>query len=231
MQRFFSIVIPAYNEEKILDLTLEHAVRQTYSNSAYEVIVVENGSRDATLSVARSWEPHGVKVLRSEKGVSRARNLGMRSTNPEMEWCIFLDADTLLPPNFLQQLDYYLTRHPEVRFGTARIYPDKPMLKYSLMYWYTNATDRLLCFMHGVHIVHRDLLREVQYDEELATGEDVYFTNELKKRGKFFFMNGVRVIQSTRRLDRWGIPKKILMDFRSAMPKKWLQKKDWEPIR
>ena len=46
----FSIVIPAHDEEKYIEKTLKYALSQKYPKNKYEVIVVENGSKDKTLS-------------------------------------------------------------------------------------------------------------------------------------------------------------------------------------
>ena len=77
-----SIIIPAYNVEKYLDECLSSCFRQDIPASAYEVIIVNDGSVDTTLQIAEQWkERHeNIKVIsQSNKGLSEARNMGMQS--------------------------------------------------------------------------------------------------------------------------------------------------------
>src|SRR5262244_3231712 len=90
-----SVVIPAYNAAAFIAEALESVRAQT--RAAAEVIVVDNGSTDASPRLA---EAAGACVLRLERpGVSRARNVGIRAaTQP---WIAFLDADDLWQPDKL----------------------------------------------------------------------------------------------------------------------------------
>ena len=73
--KFFSIIIPAYNEEKYLQDTLLCLTRLSYPQDRFEVIVVENGSTDRTYDIARSVTGAPIRVIQSTPaGVSRARN-------------------------------------------------------------------------------------------------------------------------------------------------------------
>lgn len=84
-----SVVIPAYNAERFIALTLESVHAQTLR--AAEVIVVDDGSADRTFEIARDY---GVRLIRqSNRGLSAARNAGIRAaTQP---WIALLDADDL----------------------------------------------------------------------------------------------------------------------------------------
>lgn len=88
-----AIVIPAYNAAATLAGTLATAVGQP---GVAEIVVVDDGSTDATLAIARSFEP-AVRVLTGPNhGVSAARNRGIAETRSE--WLLFLDADDELTP-------------------------------------------------------------------------------------------------------------------------------------
>src|SRR4051794_12519910 len=75
-----SVIIPAHNEEAYLRRTLNAVNRQNYG--PYEVIVVANGCSDRTPAVARGHCHH--LILMSEKGLSRARNLGAHAARGEL---------------------------------------------------------------------------------------------------------------------------------------------------
>src|SRR5262245_2017493 len=75
MTPLVSIVVPAYNAEPYLADTLRSALGQTWPR--VEVVVVEDGSRDGTLAVARSFEGPNVRVLsKANAGAAAARNAG-----------------------------------------------------------------------------------------------------------------------------------------------------------
>jgi glycosyltransferase involved in cell wall biosynthesis len=91
-----SILVPAYNAAPYLAQTLRSALGQTWP--AREVIVVDDGSPDATLEVARSFEPAGVRVLsQANAGAAAARNRALREARGDL--IQYLDADDLLAPD------------------------------------------------------------------------------------------------------------------------------------
>lgn len=92
----FSFIIPALNEEE----NIKKIVGSIYAQSepAYEVIVVDNGSTDKTVDVARKI---GAKVVREKKkGASFARNKGARVAKGNI--LCFVDADQILTPNWIR---------------------------------------------------------------------------------------------------------------------------------
>jgi glycosyltransferase involved in cell wall biosynthesis len=97
-----SIVIPAFNAEEWISETLESVLRQTYEN--LELIIVDDGSTDRTLSVAETTLASSSlprRLLRQQnKGASAARNNGWRSASGR--WIQFLDADDLLAPTKIE---------------------------------------------------------------------------------------------------------------------------------
>ncbi len=108
---FFSIVVPAHNEEHYIEATLERLAGLDYPKELYEVIVVENGSTDATFAFATKHEAGNVRVFSCpERGVSRARNFGSTHVSREAAWVLFLDADILLDAEFLQRISDFIVR-------------------------------------------------------------------------------------------------------------------------
>lgn len=98
MNPFFSIVIPAHNEENRLPGTLEQIFqflsRQSFT---YEVIVVENGSSDSTLAIAKEFASRhqNLIVMQSEKGKGAAVQRGMLAATGEYRF--MCDADLSMP--------------------------------------------------------------------------------------------------------------------------------------
>ncbi len=95
-----SIVIPCYNSELWLEETLESALGQSWPQK--EIIVVDDGSTDNSLSIARSFESRGVKVISQEnRGGCVARNRGLKEARGD--FIQFLDADDLLAPDKIER--------------------------------------------------------------------------------------------------------------------------------
>jgi glycosyltransferase involved in cell wall biosynthesis len=93
-----AIIVPCYNAERTLAATLESALMQ---DVPFEIIVVDDGSRDASLSIARSFEPDVRVVTGPNRGASAARNSGIAATTAP--WILFLDSDDLLEAGTLRQ--------------------------------------------------------------------------------------------------------------------------------
>src|SRR5262245_57417246 len=96
MKPSVSILIPAFNAETWLADTLRSAVAQTWEPK--EIIVVDDGSRDRTLAIARSFESDSVRVFtQKNQGAAAARNKALSESRGEyIQW---LDADDLLAPD------------------------------------------------------------------------------------------------------------------------------------
>lgn len=95
-----SIIVPVYNGEQTLSSCLESLLNQNYPYDAYEIIVVENGSTDETISIAQRYP---VRLLQShQRGPAAARNLGIRHSHSEI--IAFTDADCIAHPDWLAEL-------------------------------------------------------------------------------------------------------------------------------
>jgi glycosyltransferase involved in cell wall biosynthesis len=96
MTPLVSILIPAYNAERWIAETIRSALGQTWPNK--EIIVVDDGSADQTLRIARQFEPERVRVVtQPNQGAAAARNMAFSlSQGNYIQW---LDADDLLSPD------------------------------------------------------------------------------------------------------------------------------------
>lgn len=96
MKPLVSILIPAYNAERWLPYTLYSALAQTWPNK--EIIVVDDGSKDRTLEVARQFKSDRVRVVtHANQGAAATRNTAYQMCHGDyIQW---LDADDLLSPD------------------------------------------------------------------------------------------------------------------------------------
>lgn len=109
MNDLVSIIIPAYNAARWMGETIQSALNQTWPHK--EIIIVDDGSTDNTLAVAKGYETKFVKVVtQPNSGVSAARNKGL--TLAQGSYIQWLDADDLMAPDKisrqLQSVEYGL---------------------------------------------------------------------------------------------------------------------------
>ena len=106
----FSVVIPLYNKEHYIEATIRSVLNQTCTD--YEVIVVDDGSKDDSLALARKFESEKVRIIHQEnQGVAVARNTGI--LNARGEFICFLDADDEWRSEYLSAIDGLTEQYPE----------------------------------------------------------------------------------------------------------------------
>ena len=110
MAPFFSLIIPAYNSEKYISTCIKSVLSQNYSAKKYEIIIVNDGSKDGTLSICNKFgkKNKAIKILNNNKnfGVSYSRNLGIKYASGR--YIIFLDSDDELKCASLSSLETLL---------------------------------------------------------------------------------------------------------------------------
>lgn len=203
---FFSIVIPAHNEAAYIGATLEHLAALSYPSDRFEVIVIENGSSDATLDVARRYEGGNIRVYQSAPiGVSAAKNFGIDRLAAHSDWVVFLDADTILKPDFLSNLGAALqaSRKP-LAVGTTKVLPLDRSRNARAWFAYYNLAHRIGKGSFAIQIARRALFPGLRFDEQLTMGEDLKLIKQARTAGGFFFVSTRTVYTSTRRFDTVG---------------------------
>ena len=125
----FSVIVPAYNLEKLLPRCLDSLLAQTFAD--WECIVVDDGSRDDTGAVADAYaakDPRFTVLHKANGGVSSARNAGMEAAGAEL--LLFLDGDDALEPFALEWLAARRVQWPGDLIGfhmrSERDIPDDP---------------------------------------------------------------------------------------------------------
>ncbi|MBI5644484.1 glycosyltransferase family 2 protein [Candidatus Kaiserbacteria bacterium] len=92
-----SIIIRAYNAEETLRRALASALTQDTSKESYEIVVVDDGSTDATASVVRSFTDERIRLIQQEnRGLTGASNTGVKESRGDI--VLFLDADDEILP-------------------------------------------------------------------------------------------------------------------------------------
>lgn len=115
MKPRFSVVIPAYNAAATLARAIESVRAQTWP--AHEIIVVDDGSSDATPEVAARFGGAVRLIRQPNQGVAAARNRGAREAGGD--WLAFLDADDWYAPDRLRLHAEWIAEDPTLDFLTG----------------------------------------------------------------------------------------------------------------
>ena len=107
-----SVVIPTYNRRQTIGRSIDSILNQTLFPS--EIIVVDDGSTDGTSDYIQSNFPSIRLLQQSNKGVSSARNMGIRSSNSD--WVALLDSDDEWFPQKLEKQVMTLSQSPDIKF-------------------------------------------------------------------------------------------------------------------
>lgn len=107
-----SIVVTAYNYARYIDSCLQSCLNQRHHTLAYEVVVVDDGSTDTTPALLGQYEHPNLRCFRiSNAGIEGASNFGFSKAHGR--FVVRVDADDLLSPGFLRQVEPYLGEgHP-----------------------------------------------------------------------------------------------------------------------
>ncbi len=183
MPPLVSILIPAYNAEPWISDTIQSALGQTWSNK--EIIVVNDGSTDQTLSIARRFASKTVSVATQENlGASAARNRAIAlSQGDYIQW---LDADDLLSPDkiakqmaaaeqsqnkrilFSSSWGYFIYRPNVTRFVPTPLWCD-----LSPVEWLVRKMSQNLHMTNTTWLVSRELTQAAgPWDTRLSLDDD-----------------------------------------------------------
>lgn len=105
-----TVIIPAYNAAAFIGETIESALNQTLPPA--EIIVVDDGSSDATCTAVRGFGERARLIEQAHLGVSTARNAALAVARGD--FIALLDADDLWLPEKLEKQIAYLSQHPEI---------------------------------------------------------------------------------------------------------------------
>jgi glycosyltransferase involved in cell wall biosynthesis len=112
-KHLISVVIPLYNKEHQVERAIRSVINQNYSN--FELIVVDDGSTDGSLSVVKTFTDRRVRLVRREHidswGGHAARNLGIEESGSNL--IAFLDADDEWLPEHLQTIEHLSMKYPD----------------------------------------------------------------------------------------------------------------------
>lgn len=176
-----SVVIPLYNKQNAIARTLESVFNQTVTN--FEVVVVDDGSKDNSLQVVQVIQEPRLRVIHKENGgVSSARNCGIREAKGE--FIALLDGDDLWEPTFLEEMVRMINDFPDAAMWGVSI----AFIKHGKCWkWQQGMGDGYRGYVENYFgtkhndlycsssvVIRKDVFEHVGYfDERISSSEDL----------------------------------------------------------
>jgi glycosyltransferase involved in cell wall biosynthesis len=207
---FFSIIIPAHNEEQNIGKLLATIAKQSYRD--FEVIVSDSSSEDETCKIAEEYRkmvPSFVLLEEKTQNVSAARNNGAQYAKGE--YVVFFDADVTIEEHFLKAVVLHIKLdHPSMMTVWNR--PSPPSWRGRLIFGMMN---RIVHFVQNIHpaangpciIMKRQLFESIGgFDQSIFFGEDYDIVKRAhQKGGTMRVYRNPLLFVSTRRFDKEGV--------------------------
>ncbi len=177
-----SIIVPAFNEEKLLPATLaairEAAVAFAEADWAWELIVCDNNSTDRTAEAGRT--AGAMVVFEPVNQIARARNTGAAAATGD--WLLFVDADST-PHRELFARVLKLMQSNDVLAGGCVVRTDVPHALFDGLTAMWNRLSQWMCWMAGSFVFCRaEAFRAIGgFDELLYASEEIDLSRKLKR--------------------------------------------------
>lgn len=185
-----SVIVPVYNAEKHLRQCLDSLLDQGIPEDQYEIICINDGSKDTSLSIIKEYVTRHKNVILIDKeneGVSATRNKGLDAARGKYVW--FIDADDWVAKDFLgkgaisklfnedgKRVSVMLTKYMYVKDGESKKYNDYTVVADALKFeeispFYGNTQG---------YIFDRELIEKygLRFNTNLSYGEDLIFMRE-----------------------------------------------------
>ncbi len=236
-----SIVIPTFNEEKVIEKTLRQFL--PYKRKfALEIIVADARSTDATVRIARKLADR-VIVEKKRSNIPTGRNLGAFAANGEL--IIELDADSRIgDPDLFFRTVQKIFRSPQIvaAMPRLRIYPEEERFEDRFFHRLINGAisfaNHFGSFLSKgeCQIFRKSAFNSAGgYDERLAVGEDCDLFHRLSRLGEVKYLQNLVVYHSPRRFRKEGYLRLLLGPYLlNGVALLWRHEshsKEWEPVR
>ena len=190
MPNLVSIIIPCYNASRYIKETINSVLAQAYQN--FEIIVINDGSTDQSSEIIKTIKHDRIHLVEQEnQGVSFSRNNGIALAKGE--FIVFLDADDILHPNFLESRIFTLSKSAAIACASNVVLVDGKgnKIEENKKHFAANKSSQILEFNDGIvtcpssYLFKTDFLKKhkITFNKNLQSSADKYFLLEVLKYG------------------------------------------------
>jgi glycosyltransferase involved in cell wall biosynthesis len=180
-----SVIVPAFNEEKLLGATLA-CIREATQGMEVELVVCDNNSTDRTAEIARQA---GARVVFEPLNqISRARNAGAAAASGD--WLVFVDADSYPDAALFADVAAAIVSGRYVGGGATMRFDEADWLgRSAVVVW--NATSRIMRWAAGSFVFCKaEAFRAIGgFSTELYASEEIDFSRRLKRLGRLTILH------------------------------------------
>lgn len=185
-----SIIIPTYNEESVIEKSINTIQKSTYKN--FEIIVIDDNSTDKTFEILKKLEKKydNLKILKKQNERGKAQSLNEAIVYTKGDIILFLDADTLIEENFLEEhIKYFYNAKINMIYVDfeAYNYKEKLIYDYQEIYFefsrnilYSNIFSKVVFMGNGVFIRKKTLEKVLPLDNTTLV-DDVHLAIKLNQ--------------------------------------------------
>ncbi|MFL1453591.1 glycosyltransferase [Marinobacter sp. GN3S48] len=189
MKIFASVLIPAYNEERDIKKCLDSIKHQDYRSDQFEVIVIDNGSSDATKQIAVDA---GVQVVDAKSMlIGGVRNEGARLSKGDV--LAYLDADCVAPPDWLSNGVSLLIGSDSVGAvgGRCSVADNATWIQRAWGWKNPESTEKQVDILSTASFfLKKSIFNEVGgFNETLTAGEDTEISMKIIKSGRILILS------------------------------------------
>jgi glycosyltransferase involved in cell wall biosynthesis len=215
-----SVVIPARNEERYIERALQSIAEQKFPMAELEVVVVDNGSVDDTVSIVRLFAKNHSElnlslVAEEVPGVARAKNSGAKAARGSV--LVFVDADSRMEPGLMTSIVNGQGLGSPA--GSIRVSADSRNLIDRAFFGLMEFGKVRFGIRSQMLYCDSQLFRELGgFNPALRLGEDLDFLRRLRGRlketgGTLTHVRNSGILTSPRRLQRWPLRLGIIPMF------------------
>ncbi|WGS65024.1 glycosyltransferase [Marinitoga aeolica] len=201
-----SIVIPVYNEEEVIKKSIESIEKNDYKN--FEIIVIDDNSTDRTFDILKELKNRfdNIKIVKKKGKKGKPQSINEAFEYITGDVVLFLDADTLIDENFLEEHIKYFY-NPKINMTyvdfEAYNYKEKLIFDYQEIYFefsrnilYSNIFSKVVFMGNGVFI-RKNILEKVLPLDNATLVDDVHLAIKLnqEKINQIFIISPKVMIQ------------------------------------
>lgn len=190
-----TIGLPFYNDSKFLSMAINSVINQSYPN--WELLLVDDGSSDDSLEIARQYENAKIKVFSDGRNLGLASRLNETIRKAKGVYYARMDADDIMAVNRIESQVKYLVEHPEVDvLGTsAHVINSSNEIIGGIKYPHISDNYNLIDILNGAVFVHPSIMGKTDwfsrnhYDERLKRNQDRGLWLKTVDESKFVYLS------------------------------------------